>query len=195
MKSIPSRRPPDVTTLLQLLSDASIDFVLHGAVAAMAYGVELDPGDLDITPALGEANLGRLGALLIAIGAVPEDFGHWETKSNGERRWISEDCSAEARLAWQPNARDLTTFDHLFFTTHGNFDVVPEVGGTYAELIERTEQTEWAGLTLQVTHIDDLLARMTIPRRDKDIPRVAALRGLQRHSAMKDDRPRMPQQM
>ena len=83
-------------------------------VAAIVYGVELEPGDLDVTPALDAANLKRLSTLLVGIGAVPEDLGHWETKPNGERRWICDDNSAESRLAWEPDAEDPTTFDHLF---------------------------------------------------------------------------------
>ena len=184
MKSIPQRRPPETKTLLRLLRDNAVDFVLHGSVAAMVYGVELEPGDLDVTPSLDAANLERLTTVLVGIGAVPEDLGHWETKPNGERRWICDDNSAESRLAWEPDVDDPTTFDHLFFTRHGNFDVFPEVGGTYGELMHRTAQIRWDGLVLQVAHIDDLLARMTVPRREKDVSRVAVLRELQRERAL-----------
>lgn len=33
---------------------------------------------------------------------------------------------------------------------------------------------------IQVAHIDDLLAALTVPRRRKDVPRVQQLRALQR---------------
>jgi len=35
---------------------------------------------------------------------------------------------------------------------------------------------------LAIAHIDDLLAKMTCPRRPKDVARVAALRAIQRRS-------------
>lgn len=180
MKTIPPSRPPEILLLLRLLRDASVDFVLHGSVAAMMYGVSVEPGDLDVTPSLKEANLKRLSSLLIDIEAVPEGFGHWETRPDGERRWVDAKASPAERLRWQPDIDDLATLDHLFLTRHGNLDIVPELVGAYSELMRRAEQIEWRGVTVPVAHVNDLLARMTVARREKDVSRVAELREYQR---------------
>ena len=58
----------------------------------------------------------------------------------------------------------------------GNFDVVPEVSGTYDALMQRAIRLPAYGQAIWVAHVDDLLATVTVPRRTMDIPRVQALR-------------------
>lgn len=65
------RQPPDVAGLLRLLDEHGVRYVVTGSGAAMLHGVDLVPGDLDVTPALDRENLERLAALLEAIGARP----------------------------------------------------------------------------------------------------------------------------
>ena len=45
-------RPPDVSRLLEVLGLSGVRYVLIGSVAAQLYGIEAQPGDLDVTPAL-----------------------------------------------------------------------------------------------------------------------------------------------
>jgi hypothetical protein len=75
---------------------------------------------------------------------------------------------------------NLSTLDHLYVTRFGNFDVVPEIGGTYDTLRGRACLGSCEGFDVWLAHIDEILARLTLPRREKDIPRVAALRDIQR---------------
>ena len=77
-----------------------------------------------------------------------------------------------------PDVEDLSTLDHLYVTRFGNFDVVPEIGGTYDTLRGRASLRSCEGFDVWLAHIDEILARLTVPRREKDIPRVAALRVL-----------------
>jgi hypothetical protein len=79
MTSVHPKRPPDIPALLALLHSYNIRYVLVGSVAALLYGAEVQPGDVDITPALDRTNLERLAALLDAIEARPADGGgRWE---------------------------------------------------------------------------------------------------------------------
>ena len=50
------RKKPDVETLLDILSQHAVDYVVTGSAAALLHGVALEPGDLDVTPALDHEN-------------------------------------------------------------------------------------------------------------------------------------------
>lgn len=180
------RRPPDIPQLLTVLQTHQVRYVLIGSVAAQVHGVDVGmPGDLDVTPALDIANMQRLAAMLRDIDAVldiDEPAGHWNTQPDGERTWITDELTSEiiaARAAWFANPHNISTVDHLFLSQHGNFDVVPELAGTYEVLMQRAIAAQAFGHTVWVAYIDDLLATLTIPRRAKDAPRVQQLRALQ----------------
>ena len=69
------------------------------------------------------------------------------------------------------------TFDHLFETAFGDFDVVPYPYGPngktdrfdYERLNERAVTTTMFGVPVRVTGIDDLVASKMSRRRDKDL--------------------------
>lgn len=172
---------PDIPALLALLDRHAVRFVITGSVAARLHGVELQPGDLDVVPALDTANLERLVAVLRELEARPPGpFGAWTTLPNGEQKWIPRPTTPEEVAAWTPDVEDESSLDHLYRTRLGDFDVVPRVTGTYAELKPRAVRLPAFGHTPWVAHVDDLLARLTVPRREKDAPRVARLREIQR---------------
>lgn len=180
-----SSRSPDVPQLLQVLELHVVRYVLTGSVAASMYGVDVQPGDLDITPALDRENLCRLATVLETVeAAIDGGEGRWEQQPNGEQTWIEQELTVRERsaraAAWRPDPDDVSTFDHLFRSCYGSFDVVPRVTGAYETLIQRALLIEMAGCRVWVAHVDDLLATLTIPRRQKDIARVHALRGVQR---------------
>lgn len=186
-------RAPDVEALLSVLDRYGVEYVVVGSVAAAFYGVELTPGDLDIVPATGPTNLERVVRTCQDLEAQPlGPFGDWTTLESGERKWIPRPTTMEELADWQPDATDVSTLDHLFVTRLGNFDVVPEIAGTFDALIARARRHTWQGLTPWVAHVDDLLARLTIPRREKDAPRVSALRRIQRRLDLERKDPPSP---
>jgi hypothetical protein len=71
-------------------------------------------------------------------------------------------------------------FDSLFHTRYGNFDIVPDLAGRYESLMERAVKMQAHGFEAWVAHVDELLAALTVPRRQKDILRVKKLREIQR---------------
>lgn len=181
-------RPPEIDLILAALIEREVRFVVTGSVAAKLYGVPIDPGDLDVTPALDTANLKRLAEFLIHIEAEPPlVFGRWEVQEDGERKWIAFEPTPEqieAKKNWRPDPDDVSSFDNLLYTTLGNFDVVPDLNGTYEELSRRAVELEHAGQRVHVMHIDELLAGVTVPRRAKDVERVRHLRQIQRDRAL-----------
>lgn len=183
------RTKPDVDALLEILSEHGIEYVVTGSAAALLHGVVLDPGDLDITPALGHDNLNRLAHVLEAIHARQYEgaaFGHWETNAAGDHRWVAEDATPErvaARASWMPNPRDAATFDYLLDSDYGSIDIVAKISGTYEELAPRAINVQKGSHVILVEAISDLLATLTVPRRQKDAERVRQLRSIQRGMA------------
>jgi hypothetical protein len=177
-------RSPLVGAILKSLDEMQVQFVITGSVAAQLHGIEVEPGDLDIVPATDTANLERLVRVLSVLEARPAGpFGEWTTLTNGEMKWIARPTTEEEIRAWMPRVDDVSSLDHCYRSRFGNFDVVPRVTGTYEVLMRRAVQIPAFGHTPWVAHIDELLARLTVPRRDKDAVRVAQLREVQRNAA------------
>jgi hypothetical protein len=180
------RRPPDLAALFRVLAAHHVALVVTGSTAALLHGVELAPGDLDITPALDAPNLARLAAALQEIQARPDPdgpFGEWQVGPDGERRWVQREPrpgEREARQAWRPDASAPASFDELFQTSLGALDVVPEISGRYDNLVRRAARVEAFGQVVLAASIADQLATLTVARREKDRPRVEALRERQR---------------
>lgn len=183
------RTQPDVQGLLDILSEHGVEYVVTGSAAALLHGVAIEPGDLDITPALDEENLDRLRRVLEAIHARQYDdagFGHWETSADGERRWVCEEATPEnvaARAIWAPDPRDPATFDYVLDSDFGSIDIVPVISGTYEQLATRAVRVRRGRHAILVEAVSDLLATLTMPRREKDVDRVRELRRLQRRQA------------
>jgi hypothetical protein len=180
------REPPDVGALLKFLNDQDVRYLVTGSVAAMLHGVALEPRDLDITPARDQDNLKRLARVLGIIEARQDAdaaFGQWEIGDGGERRWVQREPTQQdiaARAAWQPDPADPASFDHLLQSKYGAIDIVPEVSGTYEELMPHAVELKVDGQSVFVEAIHDLLATITVPRREKDRDRVQQLRAIQR---------------
>jgi hypothetical protein len=181
-----SREPPNVPLLLKVLNEHHVEYLVTGSAAAMLHGVGVEPGDLDITPALDRENLARLAHVLKIIDARQDPdgkFGQWEIEADGERRWVERAPTPQdfaARSAWQPDPADPESFDYLLQSKYGAIDIVPEVSGSYEELIGRAVMLSVKGQKVWVEAIDDLLATLTVPRREKDRDRVQQLRAIQR---------------
>ena len=180
------RDPPNVPARLGLLNEHEVRYVVTGSVAAMLHGVPVAPGDLDITPARDYANLVHLACVLGVIGArqyADAPFGDWEADTDGEQRWVQREPTQQdvaVRADWQPEPHNPASFDHLLESKYGAIDIVPEVSGTYEELMPRAEKLHLDGQTVWVEAISDLLATITVPRREKDRHRVEELRAIQR---------------
>ena len=174
-------KPPQVEQLLALLNEQEVQFVIVGSVAARLYGVTLDPGDLDIVPATDRVNLERLIRVLEDLEARPPGpFGEWRRLSNGEWKWIARSTSEEEVRDWRPDAKNTASLDHLYHTRLGDFNVVPIVAGTYPILRKRANRIPAYRRHFWVAHVDEILARLTVPRREKDAVKVRRLREIQR---------------
>lgn len=181
------RVPPDIPALLRVLQHHSVSFVLVGSVAVEACGADVGvPGDLDVVPALDRDNLQRLAAAMRQLEALSWPVtGRWETDDHGEVRWIEYDTDDPRRgqRLPPPDPDDISTYDSLFSTIHGELDIVPRISGAYDDLHDRASPLRVHGVDgIRVMSIEDLLVHLTVPRRKKDVSRVAVLRARQRES-------------
>lgn len=178
------RIPPDVAALLTELQHHRVEFILAGSVGVEAWGVDIGtPGDLDIVPSTGRDNLSRLVKLLQEIDAKAWPMtGRW-IEEGSDVRWeefAADDPRRNQPLPY-PDPDRIETFDSLFSTRLGELDIVPRISGTYDLLRPRASQLQVRGIdNILVTHLDDLLALLKVPRRRKDADRVSALRERQR---------------
>lgn len=175
-------RPPDLPALVSALAEENVKYVVSGSVAALFRGVQVVPGDFDIVPARDSENLESLFEVLRKIDAKPKSFGRWMIKEDGEKKWIDEGATPQQIAAWRPIVGQQETWDHLMPSKHGRLDVVPELTGKYEDLLPRAEPVEQFGQKIWLASIEDLLARLTVPRREKDRARVKALRAIQLRS-------------
>lgn len=112
-------------------------------------------------------------------------IGRWYTGSSDDARWVEYDADDPRRgqRLPPPNPDDLSTFDSLFSTIHGELDIVPLISGTYDDLADRaTTLTVHDVENVSVMSIEDLLAHLTVPRRKEDVERVAVLCSRQREA-------------
>lgn len=185
----PPSKPPDLASLLGVLTDADVRFVVAGSVAALLRGAAVTPGDLDIVPDLALDNLVRLACVLKDLNATVANVDHvatWERTTDGEWKWQHRQATPserEALLSWEPRPSEPGSFDQLLYTRLGNLDIVPVIAGEFSVLAPRATAVQHHGSTVLVAHVDDLLATLTVPRRPKDVERVRFLRSLQRGDA------------
>ena len=178
------RIPPDIQSLLRVLQTNDVAFVVVGSVAIQAWGVDVGtPGDLDVVPDTSVENLGRLATALRSLEAESWPItGRWRQKEGCEFQWeqYPEDHPSFGTTIDAPDPADITTFDSLFRTCHGELDIVPVISGHYDDLAPRAHRMEVHGVRgISVMSIEDLLTRLTVPRRAKDASRVAGLRAVQ----------------
>jgi len=157
----------DLQRLLAALSRHAVHYVITGSVAALAHGVELSPGDLDIAPALTPENLTALARMLAELGAKPKHVPTWQ-----------QGPSREACERWLAHPATETNLDHRFVTPYGELDVVPRLAGTYDELIGRAVSMTAFGLTIRVAHLDDLISLCEKWGRGTDQIRLPVLNSL-----------------
>jgi hypothetical protein len=131
----------DLTSLIEVLLDEKVDFVLVGALAAVAQGAPVTTHDVDIVHARTPENLDRLMAALGKLGA----------RYRGR--------PAESPLA--PDRRALETTGHsLLMTTLGPLDCLGAIEGgrEYDDLVPLSTELDVEGRRLRVLGLETIVA-------------------------------------
>jgi Nucleotidyl transferase AbiEii toxin, Type IV TA system len=147
-----------LSRLLRRLVQAEVDFVVVGGVAVVVQASPRFTADLDICYATEQANLDRLGAALVELGA--------------QLRGIDAD------LPFAPDGQTLRRTRTLTLTTrYGDLDLLVDPDGApgYATLRRNASRIELDGVTVLVASIDDLLAMKRAAGRPQDLIDVESL--------------------
>ena len=142
--------PRQLTSILGVLLAEGVQFVLVGALAAVAQGAPLTTHDVDIVHARTPENLDRLMAAL--------------TKLNARYRGRPSDDSLP------PNRNALATAGHsLFMTDLGPLDCLGAIEGgrDYEELVPRSVEVEMEGRLL-VLDLEMIVELKKQSNEDKD---------------------------
>lgn len=154
---------PDLLGLLQRMSDASVDFVLVGGLAAVTHGSSLLTQDVDVCIRLGAENLQRLQYALDDLEPVHR-------------------MSPQAiRLAH--DAKTLDAFKNLYLqTAMGQLDCLGTVSGIgdYSAARQVSVPIDLDGRTIRVLTIDALIASKSSLGRDRDREAVKQLKEIKR---------------
>ena len=130
----------DFRKTLQLLTDANVDFILVGGLAAVARGVPVSTFDVDIVHARNLNNIARLLPVLDTLDAIFRIQPH-------------------RRL--RPNESHLAGKGHLNLTTNiGPLDILCTIGKdlTYEDLLPHSDEIEIAdGLKVRVLQLEKLI--------------------------------------
>ena len=147
-----------LSRLLGRLVEADVDFVVVGGVAVIVQASPRFTKDLDICYALGEANLDRLGAVLIQLGA--------------RLRGVEED------LPFVPDRLTLRHVQMLTLTTpDGDIDLLVDPDGSpgYAALRRNASRVDLDGVTVLIASIDDMIAMKRASGRPQDLVDLESL--------------------
>lgn len=160
MQELPRFSP---RALLQRLVDGGVDFVVVGGIAATAHGSAAFTQDLDITYAPDEANLERLGQVLVDLGA--------------RLRGVTDD------VPFVPDGRTLRRTRVLTLDSpDGRIDLLAQPDGApiFAELRSRAERDVVAGVEVAYASLEDLIAMKKAAGRPKDLVAVEELEAIRR---------------
>jgi len=145
--------PFEPLPILRALARHEVDYVLIGGLAALLQGSPLPTYDIDITPAPGAANAGRLGTALAELDAIaPDDL---------------EDATKTLRHQ----------VDASFHTPSGYIDVHYRPAGfkNYRALARNARLLELEpGLALRVSPIRDIIRSRTASGDHRQLPALEA---------------------
>lgn len=143
-------RVSDTATLVRLLVEAKIEFIVVGMSAAVLLGVPATTLDLDVVHRRTSDNIAKLLQLLAGIGA------HYR-------------CDLENRIL-SPTAAVLAGHGHQNLqTAHGPLDLLGQLDELgYEELLPRSIVVEDGSLSLNVLDLPALIEVKTRAGRPKD---------------------------
>jgi hypothetical protein len=147
-----------LSRLLRHLVHAEVDFVVVGGVAVIVQASPRFTKDLDICYATDQANLDRLGAVLVELRA--------------RLRGVEED------VPFVPDGQTLRHTQMLTLTTvEGDIDLLVDPDGSpgYAALKRHATRIDLEGVAALIASIDDLIAMKRAAGRPQDLVDLESL--------------------
>lgn len=151
----------DFDSLLAVLSEGGVEFVLVGGLAAAAHGAIRPTRDVDVVYARSPDNLARLEAALAPLSPYLR--------------------GAPPGLPFRLDAPTLASgLNFTLSTSLGELDLMGEVagGGTYENLLQHSRTLELFGHACPCVDLDTLIRLKRAAGRPKDLEAIAELEAL-----------------
>ena len=158
---------PDFVGILRHLTDAGVEYVLVGGLAAAAHGSSLVTQDVDVCIKLGAENLGRLQDAL--------------------RDLAPEHRMSDPPVPFRHDARTLESFRNVYLRTRlGQLDCLGEILGVgdFAVVAAQSVAIDLDGAVCRVISLDALITAKTAMKRDRDrlaVDQLRAIKSLRGH--------------
>jgi hypothetical protein len=143
----------DLARLLGILNRHRVAYVLIGGLAAVYHGSPFPTEDADITPQTDHANLEKLAAALVELGA--------RIRTDSEPTGLPFTCDAD----WLAGCKTIN-----LTTDAGDLDLTFEPAGTagYDDLRRDATRTDLYGVTVQIASLADVIRSKQAANRPKD---------------------------
>ena len=148
-------RPPDLSALIRSLSDAGIEYIIVGGLAAVAQGAPVTTFDLDIVHRQTAENIRKLSAFL---------------------KWIDARLRRPDDKIIEPASEDLYAKGHLLLKTRlGPLDVLAfiEKGQGYDDLLPKSIEIDFQGHKIRVLGLETIVELKRGSRDPRELQRLS----------------------
>ena len=161
--SAPEHPALDAESILGILNDHHVAYVVVGGYAAELHGSARPTVDVDVVPATDADNLSRLAAALRDLGA--------RIRTDSDPEGLPFSTSAEALVGMKMLN---------LLTAHGELDLTFTPSGTtgYDDLVRDASDHRVGAVTVAVASLDDVIRSKTAAARLKDLRALPELRAL-----------------
>ncbi|MEO8274822.1 MAG: nucleotidyltransferase [Thermoanaerobaculia bacterium] len=142
--------PLAASELLPVFARHGVNFIVVGAVAAVAAGAPILTKDVDLLFDGAETNLERILAACVELKATYKD---------------------PAGRHLEPSLSTLRSFRlHLLQTSKGEVDLLREIGDgwAYLDMLERSREVELGSVRVRILELEAVIASKRFANRDKD---------------------------
>jgi hypothetical protein len=170
---VPSDHPDlDAERIFEVFARHGVEYLLIGGVATRLYGAQRVTYDIDVLAARERENLDRVASALRELGAFLRVGGLDDETARALPVIIDGPALAEMEIStWRTDAGDLDVLAYLRSVDGRRLE--------FADLLDRSETTVVAGVSVQVAGLDDIIDSKRFADRPKDreaIPELEQLR-------------------
>ena len=165
----PDDTPLDVALLVSTLERHGVEYLVVGGIAAQGYGAARPTKDFDCLVRRGQANLDRLAAAMVELGARLRVDGLTDEEARALPVQMDGAMLAQNEIStWRTDAGDLDVLTNI-----------PARDGRrlgYEDLVHRANIVQGNGFVVRAANLADIVASKEWADRPKDREALAELR-------------------
>ncbi len=151
----------DVERIFEVFARHGVQYLLIGGVATRLYGAERVTYDLDLLAARDRGNLDHVAGALRELGAFLRVGGLDDDEARALPVILDGPALADMEIStWRTDAGDIDVLAYLRNHSGDRID--------FADLLDRSQSTTVAGVSVQVAGLDDIIESKRFADRPKD---------------------------